>query len=92
MKTEKQIENEIKKYLRENKAYVVKYHGNTFSTSGVPDLLVCYKGKFIGFEVKKKTGKPSDLQLAHKKQIENSGGICYIVKSLEEVKNAIKTI
>jgi hypothetical protein len=30
----------------------IKYHGTQYSESGIPDLLVCYRGRFVFFEVK----------------------------------------
>lgn len=89
---EKHIENQIKKYLKNIGAYVVKYHGETYSTAGVPDLIVCYKGRFIALEVKNEKGKTTKLQDAHLQQIKEAGGISAVVRSVEEVENEIKKI
>ena len=29
-----------------------KEHGGMYGTAGIPDLIVCYKGRFIGLECK----------------------------------------
>lgn len=83
--TEKRIENQIKTHLREIGAYVIKHHGNQFSQAGVPDLLVCYMGRFIGVEVKAPDGKPSDLQLYNIEQIKKAGGIAFLADNLQTV-------
>ena len=30
--------------------YFWKEHGGMYGTAGIPDLIVCYKGRFIGLE------------------------------------------
>jgi len=89
---EKNIENQIKTYLKQKGAYVVKYFGTTYTQAGTPDLLICYKGKFIALEVKNETNKTSSLQDIHLQQIKKAGGISAVVRSLEEVKLIIDTI
>lgn len=89
---EKQIENQIKKYLKSIGAYVVKYFGCTYTQAGVPDLLVCYKGRFIAIEVKTDSNKTSSLQDINIQQIKEAGGIAFVARSLEEVKNEIRKI
>lgn len=89
---EKNIENKIKNYLKSIGAYYVKYHGNQFSQVGVPDILVCYKGKFIGIEVKNEKGKTSPLQDINLKQIKQAGGISLVARSVEDVSEIIDNI
>lgn len=90
MANEKGIENDIKKYLRSIGAYVVKHHGNAFSQVGVPDLLVCYRGKFYGIEVKDPDGEPTELQLYNIKQIIKAGGIAFVADNLQIVKDVFE--
>ncbi len=89
---EKSIENKIKDYLKLKGAYYVKYFGNKFSQVGVPDILACYKGRFIGIEVKNEKGKTSPLQDINLKQIQEAGGISIVARSVEEVKQIIDNI
>jgi Holliday junction resolvase len=92
MAQEKKIESQIKGHLRWIGAYVVKHHGSRFSQAGVPDLLVCYKGRFIGIEVKAPDGKPSELQLHHIEQIKKAGGIGFITDNLKETRDKLNAI
>lgn len=81
MASEKNFENRVKKYLNEKGAYVIKYWGGgNFTRSGVPDLLVCYQGRFLGLEIKAENGKPSELQLHHLEQIRKAGGYAFILR------------
>ncbi len=80
MASEKQFENKIKKYLKEHGAYFLKYWaGAQFTKSGVPDILACVNGYFVGIEVKAQNGKPSELQLYNIQQIRKAGGFAYVV-------------
>lgn len=87
---EKAIENKIKTYLRTKGAYVVKYHGNKFSQVGVTDLLVCYKGRFIGIEVKNETGRITELQKHNLEEIQNAGGFSMVARNVNIVKELIE--
>ena len=75
MAAEKNFENKVKKFLKENGCWILKYWGGAaFTRSGIPDLLVCCKGRFIGVELKATKGRPSDLQIYNLKEIDRSGG------------------
>ena len=89
---EKNIENKIKNYLRSKGAYYVKYFGNQFSQVGVPDILACYRGRFIGIEVKNEKGKTSPLQDINLQQIAQAGGLSLVARSVEDVKFIIDRI
>lgn len=87
---EKAIENKIKQYLKTvEDLYFFKEHGGLYGTAGVPDIICCYKGRFIALEVKAPDGKPTALQDATIRRIIGAGGIARIVRSLEEVKSII---
>lgn len=89
---EKVIENKIKDYLKSKGAYYFKHHGNQFSQVGVPDIVACYKSRFIGIEVKNETGKTSPLQDVNLKMINEAGGIGIVARSVEDVKKVIDNI
>ncbi len=89
---EKNIENKIKTYLKSKGAYYFKHHGNQFSQVGVPDIIACYKGRFVGIEVKNETGKTSPLQDVNLKMINDAGGIGIVARSIEDVRKVIDNI
>ena len=80
MAEEKNFENRIKKFLSERGCWWVKFHGNGYTRSGVPDLLCSVSGVFVAIEVKAERGKPSPLQIHQINQINESGGVAVIVK------------
>lgn len=84
--SEKKIENSIKKYLTESGIYYFKVHGSAFMPPGIPDIVACYEGYFIGIEVKDRGLKytQSDAQKVHEENIKKAGGEYFLVDSLEE--------
>lgn len=76
---EKQFENKIKQMLKDNGAYFVKFFANSFTRSGVPDILACVNSYFVAIEVKAEDGHPSELQLYNIEQIRKAGGFAFVV-------------
>lgn len=70
--------------------YFWKEHGGMYGTAGIPDLIVCYKGRFIGLECKVGKKKPTVLQAVTIKQIINAGGYATVVRTVEEVREIIR--
>lgn len=90
---EKTITNQILKYLKsEPECFAFKEHGGLYGVSGLPDIICCYKGKFMAFEVKTPQGKLSKLQEIAIKRINESGGMAFKVTSLQEVKDTLKEV
>ena len=89
---EKQIENKIKDYLFSKNIYYFKVHGDEYVKPGIPDLVCCWNGKFLGIEVKRTGAKKeqSDAQKIHQRNIERSGGIYLLTDDLETVVNLIE--
>ena len=79
MAQEKSFENKIKKYLKDNGCWYVKYFANRMTKSGIPDILACVNGFFVAIEVKASNGKPSELQLYHRDEIRKAKGMSIIV-------------
>ena len=76
---EKNFENKIKKYLKDNGCWYVKYFANRMTKSGIPDILACVNSYFVAIEVKASNGKPSELQIYHRDEIRKAGGISIIL-------------
>lgn len=84
--SEQKIQAAIRKWLEDRGVYVVKVI--TANRAGVPDLVCCINGTFVGIEVKQPGKKPSPLQLAHLQQIRDAGGDGWIATSVSEIKQA----
>ena len=90
---EKDIVAAIKRYLKTVEGcFFWKEHGGMYGTAGIPDLILCYKGRFIGLEVKTADGVLTDLQKATIRKIHDCGGIAVVVRSVDEVKAVIESI
>ena len=85
---ESQIQNKIIKYLNGIGAYSIK----TIVTNrnGSPDLICCFKGRYVALEVKAEKGTVSQLQEHNIKLIKKSGGVAAVVRSVDEVKKIIE--
>ena len=55
---------------------------------GVPDILAVIDGIFTGFEIKTPTGRQSADQKLFQKRLERNKGKYYIIRSVEEIKEA----
>ena len=69
----------------------MKFFANSFTKSGIPDLLICCNGHFIGLELKAPNGKPSELQLWNIEKIKEAGGHALILypKDFDDFKKLI---
>lgn len=84
------IQAQIVDYLKSKDIFHFKVVAANIN--GIPDLVCCHNGRFIGFEVKRNATAPiRPLQLRVKQRIEDSGGDSYIVWSLDMVKEIIET-
>ena len=80
MAEEKSFEERVKRWLRQNGCYVVKYYGCGTTRAGIPDLLVCVKGKFLAVELKAEKGVTTPLQETQLNLIAKSGGVGIVLK------------
>lgn len=79
MGAEKKFENKVKAFLKQQGCWNLKTWSNGVQRTGVPDLLVCCNGRFVGVELKAQNGKPSELQLYNLRKIEESGGYAILL-------------
>lgn len=90
---EQTIQSRIKSCLElEFGAYVVKVI--QASKAGIPDLLVCFKGKFIAFEIKTPTSmhRVSKLQSYNLRNIQKSQGLAFVVSGVSDVREIMERI
>lgn len=95
MISEKAFENKVKNYLTQKGCWFVKYWGGgLYTKDGVPDLLVCCNGYFLGIEIKAPKGKASQIQYWNIEQIKSAGGIAMVLypKDFEKFKQLIEKL
>lgn len=75
-------------YRNNSGAMVTEYKGRKgfmrFGAVGSPDIVVVWKGQYIGFEIKDRYGKQSPGQIAFQESLEKAGGAYYVIRSIDE--------
>ena len=87
---EKRIKDKVVAQLKALGAYYFYPVTGGFGASGVPDIIVCYKGRFFGLECKANGNKPTKLQQLNIDKINDAGGIALVID--ETNMNEVKTI
>lgn len=103
---EKQIENHILSWLKMHEIFAFKVKSvGTFDPirkkfrspspwyrKGCPDILCCYRRRFIGLEVKTKKGRMSPHQKSFHEDLIKAGGVAYVVRSVDEVARVFEEL
>ena len=94
MKSEKEVQTEILKWVQSVGGYVIKVM--KANTNGVPDLVICINGFFVGCEVKAEryskdpSKQMSAWQQRHGKLIRASKGAFICCSTLEALKEYLE--
>lgn len=86
---ETKLQKSIQEYLKSLGAYCFKVHGNIYMRAGIPDIIACLDGRFIGIEVKDGDNTTSQLQEAHGLQIIRAKGIFIVAYSIDDVRKGL---
>ena len=91
---EKKVKDKVKKFLDSIGAYHFSPMTGGFGRSGVPDIIVCLKSKFIAIECKANGGKTTMLQEKNIDAIRVNKGIAMVVdeNNIELMKEVINDI
>jgi hypothetical protein len=92
VKPEAKVKKKVKATLDKLGAYYFMPFMGGYGTAGVPDIVACYKGRFIGIECKAGGNRTTSLQVKNLNEIGKCGGIPLVVNEenvdqLEEVLN-----
>ena len=79
MTPEKKVKEKVKKILKSMGAYHCMPATGGYGASGVPDIIACYQGRFIGIECKANGGKPTALQKKHLADIKKAKGLSLLI-------------
>lgn len=88
---ESKIQRDIISYLRRKRVFHLRFQAQS-NINGIPDIICCYNGLFIGLELKQENGRATELQKKKLDAINNAGGIGLVVRSVEEVDNLFKEL
>ena len=93
---EKKVKRKIVAILKEYGAYYFYPVTGGFGGSGVPDVIACLNGQFIGIEAKAdmKKNKPTALQVKNLNQIKEAGGHALVIdaNNLDHLITTLETI
>ena len=76
---EKKVKIKVKSILDKVGAYHCMPATGGYGASGVPDIIACYKGNFIGIECKANGNKPTALQNKHLYNIKKAQGYSMVI-------------
>lgn len=87
---ENKVKDSVQAYLTSLGAYHFKVHGSIYMRAGIPDIVCCLNGRFIGIELKDEGNSASELQLAHGRKIAKAGGIFIVAYNVADVEKMLK--
>jgi len=90
MTPEGRVKKKVVDILKAAGAYYFFPATGGYGRSGVPDIIVCFKGRFIGIECKAGDNTPTALQQRELMRIIDAGGSAFVVN--EEALNALVDI
>lgn len=76
---EKKVKDKVVKLLKANGIYYFFPATHGFGRSGVPDIICCANGLFLGIECKAGNNKPTALQEKEMQSIRDAGGKTIVV-------------
>lgn len=79
---ERKVKDKVKKVLDKLGCYYFFPATGGFGSSGVPDIIICFKGHFVAIECKAWDNKPTALQDMNMKKIKDSGGDAIVINEI----------
>lgn len=83
---ESDILKQVRDYLRWADWYVIRNQQSMGSHKGLSDLTAIKEGKVVWIEIKRPGGKLSQHQENFRKDIEEHGGIYWVVTDIKDIK------
>lgn len=80
MTPEGKVKQAVVKILKQYNAWYFFPVSTGYGRAGIPDIIACWKGKFMAIECKAQDNlTPTPLQEIQLKQIEDAGGVTWVV-------------
>ncbi len=91
MTPEAKVKKRVKAILDELQVYNFSPMQNGMGRAGIPDIIACHGGKFIGIECKAGDNKPTALQERELNRILNAGGEAYVIneENIEQLREEL---
>ena len=94
MTPEKKVKNQVVRLLKEYGAYYFFPATYGMGRSGIPDVVCCLRGYFIGIECKAGKNKPPPLQQKELADIIKAGGVSCVINedNMAELESILTTV
>jgi Holliday junction resolvase len=94
MTPEGKVKKKVTTILKELGAYYFFPVTGGFGRSGVPDIICCLNGNFIGIECKAGDNKPTALQNKNLEEIQAAGGFAFIINedNIDSLERVLKVM
>jgi Holliday junction resolvase len=94
MTPESKVKKKVTTILKEIGAYYFYPVTGGFGRSGVPDIVCCLGGNFIGIECKAGDNKATALQNKNLEEIQAAGGFAFLVNedNIDSLERVLKTM
>jgi len=79
MTPEAKVKRKVTDILKKLECYYFYPATGGYGKSGVPDIVACFRGVFVGIECKAGKNKPTLLQERNLDQIRSAGGLALVV-------------
>ena len=92
--SEKKVKDKIVAILKDEGVYYFFPATHGFGRSGVPDIICCVGGKFLGIEVKAGKNKPTLLQVRELERIRIAGGVAIVAndENWDMVRDLVRSL
>jgi hypothetical protein len=87
--SEKRLKEKVLAMLRREFSDAWVYKTSDRWKSGIPDVLICRKGRFFAAELKAGNNKATRLQFYVLKQIKRAGGRAAVCRSVDQVRDLL---
>ena len=91
MTPEAKVKKEVVKVLKEYDAYYFYPATHGYGRSGVPDIVACVQGNFLGIECKAGKSTATALQQKNLADIAEAGGIALVINenNIDELRSVL---
>jgi Holliday junction resolvase len=91
MTPEAKVKKRVKAILDEQRVYHFSPMQNGMGRAGIPDIVACHGGRFIGIECKAGDNKPTALQERELNRILEAGGEAFVIneENVEQLREEL---
>lgn len=88
---ESKVKKQVVLLLECYRAYYFFPAMGTYGRAGIPDIIACCNGRFIGVECKAGDNKTTELQKRELQKIQEAGGLALVIResNLDELEKAL---